>query len=180
MEEKIGLSHKIVLHNRDKGNLTGILDVISFDENTIVLDTDMGLLTIKGKDLHVSRLTLDKGEIDIEGKTDSFVYSSNESYRKAAEGVEERLEAILKSFDGVDHDAGFQFLLSAVADYRVTGSKEAHRRGLHAANMLAGRYNPAGRFIRAWNDGTAEAETTAEWMNVSANDKMQENAEEKM
>ena len=41
MEEKIGLSHKIMLHNREKGNLTGILDVISFDENTIVLDTDM-------------------------------------------------------------------------------------------------------------------------------------------
>ncbi len=106
--------------------------------------------------------------------------TGDESYRKAAEGVEERLAAILKSFDGVDHDAGFQFLLSAVADYRVTGSKEARRRGLHAANMLAGRYNPVGRFIRAWNDGTAEAETTAEWMNVSANDKMQENAEEKM
>ncbi len=91
MEEKIGLSHKIVLQNRDKGSLTGILDVISFDENTIVLDTDMGLLTIKGKDLHVSRLTLDKGEIDIEGKTDSFVYSSNESYRKAGQSFLSRL-----------------------------------------------------------------------------------------
>lgn len=71
MDEKIGLSHQIMLYNREKGNLTGILDVISFDENTIVLDTDMGLLTIKGKDLHVSRLTLEKGEIDIEGQADS-------------------------------------------------------------------------------------------------------------
>ena len=61
-----------------KENLTGILDVISFDENTIVLDTDMGLLTIKGKDLHVNRLSLEKGEIDIEGRTDSLVYSANE------------------------------------------------------------------------------------------------------
>ena len=91
MEEKIGLSHKIMLHNREKGNLTGILDVISFDENTIVLDTDMGLLTIKGKDLHVSRLTLAKGEIDIEGRTDSFVYSSNESYRKSGQSLLARL-----------------------------------------------------------------------------------------
>ena len=65
MDEKMGLSHQIMLYNREKGNLTGILDVISFDENTIVLDTDMGLLTIKGKDLHVSRLTLEKGEIDM-------------------------------------------------------------------------------------------------------------------
>ena len=75
MEENPGMAHKIVLNNRDRGNLTGILDVISFDENTIVLDTDMGLLTIKGKDLHVNRLSLEKGEIDIEGRTDSLVYS---------------------------------------------------------------------------------------------------------
>ena len=64
MEENPGMAHKIVLNNRNQGNLTGILDVISFDENTIVLDTDMGLLTIKGKDLHVNRLSLEKGEID--------------------------------------------------------------------------------------------------------------------
>ena len=76
MEENPGRAHKIVLNNRNQGNLTGILDVISFDENTIVLDTDMGLLTIKGKDLHVNRLSLEKGEIDIEGRTDSLVYSA--------------------------------------------------------------------------------------------------------
>ena len=64
MEENPGMAHRIVLNNRNQGNLTGILDVISFDENTIVLDTDMGLLTIKGKDLHVNRLSLEKGEID--------------------------------------------------------------------------------------------------------------------
>ena len=76
MEENPGMAHKIILNNRNQGNLTGILDVISFDENTIVLDTDMGLLTIKGKDLHVNRLSLEKGEIDIEGRTDSLVYSA--------------------------------------------------------------------------------------------------------
>ena len=76
MEENPGMAHKIVLNNRNQGNLTGILDVIPFDENSIVLDTDMGLLTIKGKDLHVNRLSLEKGEIDIEGRTDSLVYSA--------------------------------------------------------------------------------------------------------
>lgn len=91
MEEKLGLSHKVMLYNREKGNLTGILDVISFDENTIVLDTDMGLLTIRGKDLHVSRLTLEKGEIDIEGRADSFVYSSNESYKKSGQSLLSKL-----------------------------------------------------------------------------------------
>jgi sporulation protein YabP len=91
MDEKMNVSHRFTLNNRDKGNLTGILDVISFDENTIVLDTDMGLLTIKGKDLHVSRLSLEKGELDIEGRTDSFAYSSNESYRKAGQSLFARL-----------------------------------------------------------------------------------------
>lgn len=89
--------------------------------------------------------------------------TGDEEYRAAAEGVEDRLDAVLTSLHGVDHDAGFRFLLSAVADYRLTGNPDSRRRGLHAANMLAGRYNPAGRFLRAWNDQTAENET-AEWM----------------
>ena len=91
MDEKMGLSHQIMLYNREKGNLTGILDVISFDENTIVLDTDMGLLTIKGKDLHVSRLTLEKGEVDLDGTIDSLNYSSNEALRKSGESLFTRL-----------------------------------------------------------------------------------------
>lgn len=82
MEEKTGLSHRLTLQNREKGTFTGVLDVISFDENTIVMDTDMGMLTVKGKDLHVSRLTLEKGELDIEGRCDSFVYSAGDSSRK--------------------------------------------------------------------------------------------------
>lgn len=91
MEEKLGLSHKLELYNREKGTVTGVLDVISFDENTIVLDTDMGLLTIKGKDLHVSRLSLEKGELDLEGHADSLAYSSNEGYRKSNQSLLARL-----------------------------------------------------------------------------------------
>ena len=51
----------------------------------------MGLLTVKGKGLHVSRLTLEKGEVDIEGTVDSLVYSSNETYRKQGESLFARL-----------------------------------------------------------------------------------------
>lgn len=92
MEEKIGARpHKIVLQNRASGNITGIRDVVSFDENQVVLDTDMGLLTMKGKDLHVSRLTLEKGEVDVEGTIDSLVYSSNEALRKSGESLFARL-----------------------------------------------------------------------------------------
>ena len=92
MEEKISRRpHRLDLTNRGKGSVTGIQDVVAFDENQIVLDTDMGLLTVKGKVLHVSRLTLEKGEVDIEGTVDSLVYSSNETYRKQGESLFARL-----------------------------------------------------------------------------------------
>lgn len=92
MEEKISRRpHRLDLMNRGTGSVTGIQDVVAFDENQIVLDTDMGLLTVKGKGLHVSRLTLEKGEVDIEGTVDSLVYSSNETYRKQGESLFARL-----------------------------------------------------------------------------------------
>ena len=80
-----------MIDNRAGGTISGIQDVVSFDENQIVLDTDMGLLTIKGKKLHVSRLTLEKGETDIDGSIDSLTYSSNEGYRKSGESLLSRL-----------------------------------------------------------------------------------------
>ena len=92
MEEKLNCRpHKVELFNRERGSITGISDVVSFDENQIILDTDMGLLTLKGKNLHVSRLTLEKGEVDIDGSLDSFTYSSNESFRKSGESLLKRL-----------------------------------------------------------------------------------------
>jgi sporulation protein YabP len=68
-----------------------VREVVAFDENQVILDTDLGLLTIKGKELHVSRLTLEKGELDVEGQFDSLVYSSNESYRRAGQSWLTRL-----------------------------------------------------------------------------------------
>lgn len=77
--------------------------------------------------------------------------TGDEAYKTAAVGVEERLGAILSSSEAVDHDVGFLFLPSAVANYRKTGDAEARRRGLLAASLLASRYNLDGKFIRAWN-----------------------------
>lgn len=93
MEEKgiVGRPHKVVLLNRTSVNITGISDVVSFDENSVVLDTDMGLLTVKGKGMHVSRLTLEKGEADVEGNVESIQYSSNEALRRSGESLFTRL-----------------------------------------------------------------------------------------
>ncbi len=51
-----------------------------------------------------------------------------------------------------DHDLGFLYSLSLVADYKLTGDEDARQGALRAAQALAGRYHPRGRFIRAWND----------------------------
>ena len=82
--------------------------------------------------------------------------TGDEDYRKAAVGVEERLDVLLNSPETVDHDVGFLFLLSSVANYRKTGDAQARRRGLLAASLLAARFNMNGSFIRAWNDEMAE------------------------
>lgn len=73
-------------------------------------------------------------------------------YREIALENERKLDANLMLHRGMDHDSGFKWLPTAVADYRITGSKESRNRGLLAADNLAGRFNLAGNFIRAWND----------------------------
>ncbi|MDE6591180.1 MAG: glycoside hydrolase family 88 protein [Oscillospiraceae bacterium] len=81
--------------------------------------------------------------------------TGDEAYRETAVGVENRLNEALVEFEKLHHDVGFMYLLSCVANYRVTGDKEARRRGLQAASALASRFNLDGKFIRAWNDDMA-------------------------
>lgn len=77
MEEKSTFfPHKLMIENRQGGTITGVTDVISFDEKDILLLTQAGKLTIKGEQLHVKRLNLEKGEVDIEGRVDSLLYLS--------------------------------------------------------------------------------------------------------
>jgi unsaturated chondroitin disaccharide hydrolase len=79
-------------------------------------------------------------------------YGTKDSrYLETAREVEDRLDKALDGYEGLHHDVGFQWDISAVLDYRLTGNGRSKVRGLHAASLLAGRYNPRGRFIRAWN-----------------------------
>ncbi|MBO5158980.1 MAG: sporulation protein YabP [Lachnospiraceae bacterium] len=92
MEEKqYSKAHKLMLSNRRTGTVTGVSDVISFDITEVLLETEQGMLMIKGADLHVNRLTLEKGEIDIEGRIDSLAYSDVTSYQKQGESLIGRL-----------------------------------------------------------------------------------------
>ncbi len=83
--------------------------------------------------------------------------TGNEDYRASAEKIEEKLDENLMIYQRMDHDSGFKWLLTAVADYKLTGSDKSKNRGLIAAANLAGRYNLQGRFIRAWNDWGEES-----------------------
>lgn len=77
--------------------------------------------------------------------------TKDELFRKTAEYTEVQFDKALEGFEGLHHDVGFMWLHTSVANYRLTGNDDSRRRSLHAANLLAGRYNPAGKFIRAWN-----------------------------
>lgn len=59
--------HNLLIEGREKLNITGVRDVISFDENTIILSTEMGGLVLKGSDLHINKLNVEEGNLNIEG-----------------------------------------------------------------------------------------------------------------
>ena len=76
---------------------------------------------------------------------------------------EEKMDACFARFYGLHHDVGFMWRPTAAADYDLTGNEESLRRALHAATLLAGRFNAAGRFIRAWNDIPGSDSDTRGW-----------------
>lgn len=77
--------------------------------------------------------------------------TGREHYRNAAWDWDKRIEECFLKENNFHHDVGFQFLPTAVIKYKITGDTDARRRGLFAANFFAGRFNPQGSFIRAWN-----------------------------
>lgn len=76
--------HKLLLQGRKLVELTGVKEVVSFDTKEVVLNTTMGVLLIRGNDLFVKRLTVEQGEVDLEGQIDSFVYADKPG--KAGDG----------------------------------------------------------------------------------------------
>ena len=84
-ERQVQKAHKVVLNNRRSGTVTGVLDVLSFDINEILLETEQGMLMVKGSDLHVNRLSVEKGEVDLSGTIDSVSYSNISQAKKQEE-----------------------------------------------------------------------------------------------
>ncbi|MEF9852653.1 MAG: sporulation protein YabP [Hydrogenoanaerobacterium sp.] len=79
-EEKklIKMPHNLILEDRRTLTVSGVEDIDSFDEENIVLFTDMGELTVKGEGLHINKLSVDTGELNVEGDVHSLIYTNDE------------------------------------------------------------------------------------------------------
>lgn len=86
-----------------------------------------------------------------------FCATGEDKYAKSAEAVEIKLDKALEEYENVDHDLGFMWLHTAVANYRLQHKEMSKRRGLHAAALLASRFQPAGEYFKAWNQGDSVA-----------------------
>lgn len=65
----------LILENREKLNISGVVDVISFDDQVVMVETELGLLTVKGENLRINKLSLDTAEVIIEGEISYLAYS---------------------------------------------------------------------------------------------------------
>lgn len=72
------MPHNIILEDRAKLSISGISDVDSYDEQKIIAFTNMGVLTIQGTNLHISQLSVQTGELLVEGEFHSLTYSDEE------------------------------------------------------------------------------------------------------
>ena len=99
-----------------------------------------------------------------------YKLTGKKEYLDEARGSRHLIDTCFLSeyYTGLHHDVGFMWLPTAVADYILTGDEDAKRKGLLAAQLLAGRYNPEGEFIRAWNDIVPGEPTNKGWVIIDS------------
>lgn len=89
MEDKYGLKgsvHRLAIENRENMEITGVINVDSFDDEEVVMETEQGLLAVRGEDLHINHLNLDQGDVKITGLVTELVYSEPKGYRSGNRG----------------------------------------------------------------------------------------------
>ena len=80
MDEK---KSNIMIENRERVNLTGVIDIHSFDDELVLVETNLGIITLKGINLKINKLNLDSNELSVEGKVNSLCYSENMEQKKS-------------------------------------------------------------------------------------------------
>ena len=84
-------AHRLVIQNRETMDVTGVLHVDSFDDEEVILETEQGLLAVRGEDLHIKHLDLEKGELAVAGLILELAYSDDKRFRDRGKGFFERL-----------------------------------------------------------------------------------------
>ena len=88
IEERKTLSstvvQNLVLENREKLSVSGVLDVLSFDDQVVIIETELGLLNVKGDNLHINKLSIDTSEVIVEGDIYSMSYSDKSVDKKGS------------------------------------------------------------------------------------------------
>lgn len=74
----------LILENREKLTISGVLDVLSFDDQVVIVETELGLLTAKGDNLRINKLSLDTSEVVVEGEIYNLAYSENDLDKKSS------------------------------------------------------------------------------------------------
>lgn len=77
----------LILENREKLSISGVLDVLSFDDQIVILETELGLLTVKGENLRINKLSLDTEEVIVDGEIYNMGYSEKNLDKKSEGGL---------------------------------------------------------------------------------------------
>ena len=80
-DELSGMQHRLELDGRERLLVSGVEEVESFDENLIVMDTAQGVLVVRGEGLHIEKLSLDGGDLKVEGLVESLTYEADRRTR---------------------------------------------------------------------------------------------------
>lgn len=75
-------SHKIAIDNRKKCVISGVKEVIAFDAQSVILDTQEGILNIKGEELRVNKLSVELGDVDVTGKINALTYTKDNNEKQ--------------------------------------------------------------------------------------------------
>ena len=84
MNNNTNVIQNLVLENREKLSISGVLDVLSFDDQVVIVETELGLLTIKGENLRINKLSIDTSEVIVEGEIYNLAYSENDIDKKSS------------------------------------------------------------------------------------------------
>lgn len=84
---KTGVIQNLILENREKLSISGVNDVLSFDDQVVIVETELGLLTVKGENLKINKLSIDTSEVIVEGDISYLAYSNKTEERGKSQSL---------------------------------------------------------------------------------------------